>query len=29
VPGSGWIYRRELDKITRKFVEGLASAAAE
>jgi uncharacterized protein YndB with AHSA1/START domain len=29
VPGSGWIYRRELDKITRKFVDGLAKAAAD
>ena len=29
VPGSGWIYRRELDKRTRAFVDGLARAAAQ
>ncbi len=28
VPGSGWIYRRALDRITRQFVDGLARAAA-
>jgi hypothetical protein len=27
VPGSGWIYRRALDKITRQFVDGLVRAA--
>ncbi len=28
VPGSGWIYRRALDRITRQFVDGLTRAAA-
>ena len=28
VPGSGWIYRRALDRITREFVEGLVRASA-
>jgi uncharacterized protein YndB with AHSA1/START domain len=28
VPGMGWIYRRALDRITRRFVDGLARAAA-
>ena len=28
VPGSGWIYRRALDRITREFVDGLERAAA-
>jgi uncharacterized protein YndB with AHSA1/START domain len=28
VPGSGWIYRRALDKATREFVDGLARASA-
>ena len=26
-PGSGWMYRRALEKVTRQFVEGLAAAA--
>ena len=28
VPGSGWIYRRELEKATREFVDGLCAQAA-
>jgi hypothetical protein len=28
VPGSGWIYRRALDRMTRQFVAGLARASA-
>jgi uncharacterized protein YndB with AHSA1/START domain len=28
VPGSGWIYRRALEKATREFVKGLAVASA-
>ena len=27
VPGSGWMYRRALDKMTRQFVDGLADRA--
>jgi hypothetical protein len=27
VPGTGWLYRRELDKFIRRTVEGLAAAA--
>lgn len=27
VPGSGWLYRRALDKATREFVDGLAKHA--
>ncbi len=27
VPGSGWIYRRALEKATQKFVDGLAACA--
>lgn len=28
VPGSGWLYRRALDRLTRQFVDGLARASA-
>ena len=28
VPGTGWMFRRGLDKLTRQFVDGLAKAAA-
>ena len=28
IPGTGWAYRRGLEKITREFVEGLAEKAA-
>lgn len=28
VPGSGWIYRRALEKATREFVDGLAEKAS-
>jgi hypothetical protein len=28
LPGTGWMFRRGLDKITREFVDGLAKAAA-
>jgi hypothetical protein len=28
VPGSGWIYRRALDKLTRQFVDGLVRASS-
>ena len=28
VPGSGWIYRRTLDRITREFVDGLVRASS-
>jgi hypothetical protein len=28
VPGSGWIYRRALDRITREFVDGLVRASS-
>jgi hypothetical protein len=27
VPGSGWLYRRTLDRITREFVDGLVKAS--
>ena len=29
VPGAGWLYRRALTKVTRQFVHGLATQAAE
>lgn len=29
VPGTGWLYRRALDKATREFVDGLIAEASE